>query len=319
MSIHSLNTYTPRATAEPPSTARLVCRQLMDLELEDLRSGALWKAVVAEFIGCFFLVYFGVGAGLCGPDEPPPSLVEVTLSAGFFIAAILTALTAVSGAHVNPAVSLGFLVARQCSFVRFVFYVIAQSAGSITGAALLRAVTPESKIGNLGLLLPPPDVTTEQALMAEFMITFLLLFCIIAMVDSGRSDVKGSVPFIVGLVVCVNIFYAANISGGSMNPIRNLGPAVIQGNMDKQWIYWVGPLVGGAAGSLLYDRVLSVARTPADLRRSCLSRGPAESCDTDLDRQAGVREPLMEAGPLPAKPTSRMVGSLERVDTGSEC
>ncbi|KAK7452795.1 hypothetical protein BaRGS_00039711 [Batillaria attramentaria] len=220
MSIHSLNTYTPRATAEPPSTARLVCRQLMDLELEDLRSGAFWKAVVAEFIGCFFLVYFGVGAGLCGPDEPPPSLVEVTLSAGFFIAAILTALTAVSGAHVNPAVSLGFLVARQCSFVRFVFYVIAQSAGSITGAALLRAVTPESKIGNLGLLLPPPDVTTEQALMAEFMITFLLLFCIIAMVDSGRSDVKGSVPFIVGLVVCVNIFYATVVPlGGPSLPL----------------------------------------------------------------------------------------------------
>ena len=71
-------------------------------------------------------------------------------------------------------------------------------------------MTPESKIGNLGLLLPPPDVTSEQALMAEFMITFLLLFCIIAMVDKGRTDVSGSIPFIVGLIVCVNIFYAVS-------------------------------------------------------------------------------------------------------------
>ena len=75
----------------------------------------------------------GVVHSYSSSTEPAPSLVEVTLSAGFFIAAILTALTTVSGAHVNPAVSVGFLVARQCSFVRFLFYLVAQSAGAITG------------------------------------------------------------------------------------------------------------------------------------------------------------------------------------------
>ncbi|XP_070183060.1 aquaporin-2-like, partial [Littorina saxatilis] len=129
MSLSSL--HTPRANAEPQGVARVVCTRLMDLELEDLKSGALWKAVAAEFLGCFFLVYFGVGAGLSNQDEGGAGIVEVTLAAGFFIAAILTALTTVSGAHVNPAVSIGFLVARQCSFVRFFFYVIAQSVGSI--------------------------------------------------------------------------------------------------------------------------------------------------------------------------------------------
>jgi glycerol uptake facilitator-like aquaporin len=78
------------------------------------------------------------------------------------------------------------------------------------GAALLKAVTPGSKIGSLGLLLPAEDVSAEQALMAEFMITFLLLFVVISLLDKGRTDVGRSIPFIVGLVVCVNIFYAVS-------------------------------------------------------------------------------------------------------------
>ncbi|KAL8559274.1 hypothetical protein ACOMHN_059965 [Nucella lapillus] len=312
MSLNSLNNVTPKSSAEPQGAAGVVCRRMLDMELEDLKSGALWKAVLAEFVGCFFLVYLGVGAGLSNPaTEGPASLVEGTLAAGFFIAAILTALTTVSGAHVNPAVSLGFLLTRQCSCVRFFFYVLAQSAGAIVGAALLKAVTPEPKLGNLGLLLPAADVTPEQAVMAEFMITFFLLFCIIAMVDKGRSDVAGSIPFIVGLVVCVNIFYAHNISGGAMNPIRNLGPAVVLGNMDKQWIYWAGPMLGGATGALLYDRLFSVSMTPANLRRSCLSRGSYEGVSTEGEGGTGLQDPLMETKP---RKSLSHGGSIERLE-----
>ncbi|XP_076455875.1 aquaporin AQPAn.G-like [Babylonia areolata] len=318
MSLHSLNNGTPKASAEPPqaqSTARVVCTRLMDLELEDLKSGALWKAALAEFVGCFLLVYLGVGAGLSDPEtEPAMGIVEGTLAGGFFIASILTALTTVSGAHVNPAVTVGFLVARQCSCVRFLFYLVAQSAGAISGAALLKAVTPPSKIGNLGVLQPAPDVTSEQALMAEFVITFFLLFVVIAAVDKGRTDVSGSIPFIVGLVVCVNIFYAHNISGASMNPIRALGPAVVQGNMEKQWIYWVGPLVGGAAGSLLYDKVFSVSMTPANLRRCCLTRGSYEGVSTESERGGGPQQQqLIEVKPSKSL-SHHSLASLDRAE-----
>lgn len=83
-----------------------------------------------------------------------------------------------------------------------------------TGAALLKAVTPESKIGNLGILLPAKDVSSSQAVMAEFIISFFLLFCVVAMIDKGRTDVQGSIPFIVGIIVSMNVIYAVSSSHG---------------------------------------------------------------------------------------------------------
>ncbi|XP_025082059.1 aquaporin AQPAn.G-like isoform X1 [Pomacea canaliculata] len=288
MSLHSLHS-TPRDTAEArPNTVQTACRRLMAQEFEDLRSGNFWRAVVAEFLGCVLLIYFCVGVGLRAPDDSPSNLLEAALAVGFFFAAMLSALMAVSGAHINPAVSIGLLVARHCSFVRFFFYVIAQCAGAITGAALLKAVTPESKIGNLGILLPAKDVSSSQAVMAEFIISFFLLFCVVAMIDKGRTDVQGSIPFIVGIIVSMNVIYAANMSGGTMNPIRNFGPAVITGNMDRHWIFWVGPMLGGAAGGLLYDRVFSTGVTPSSLRKSCLSRNTYASIASEEEGNGDI-------------------------------
>ncbi|XP_050404853.1 aquaporin AQPAe.a [Patella vulgata] len=259
------------------------CQTFIMEEMDDLRKPAFWKAVIGEFLGCLFLIFFTVGAGLHEEGTRGHGTVHIALSSGFFIAVIVTVLLTISGGHINPAVSIGFAVNREISFVRFIFYCIAQTGGSVAGAALLKAITPESKVGNLGILLPEPNVTTEQALYSEIVITFFLLFSVFAMIDKDRKDVQGSVPFIIGLVVAVNIFYGINISGGAMNPVRAFGPAVVMGRLEHQWIYWAGPLVGGVLGAFLYDKFFSVAATHTAVKSCCLGSGSYKSVSTIED------------------------------------
>ncbi|ESP03008.1 hypothetical protein LOTGIDRAFT_185787 [Lottia gigantea] len=279
MSVKTLN----KTTESQDSTSPNLCIRLLMEEIDDLRKPSFWKAVVAEFLGCFFLLIFAVGAGLHEEGTRGHGSVHNILASGFTIAVLISVFLTVSGAHVNPAVSIGFAVNRQISFVRFIFYSIAQAGGSVAGTALLKAITPASKIGNLGLVLPAKHVTAEQALYTEIIITFFLLFAIFALIDKDRNDVKGSIPFMVGLVVCVNIFYGSNTSGAAMNPIRAFGPAVITGNLQQHWIYWAGPLIGGAAGAFVYDKIFSVASSNSGIKSCCLGSESYEAVKTSDD------------------------------------
>ncbi|XP_041371460.1 aquaporin AQPAe.a-like [Gigantopelta aegis] len=257
-----------------------VIKKIMKEEIDDLRSANFWRAVFAEFLGCFLLVLTGIGAGLHEEGTPHPGSVHVILQAGFYIAVVISILGHVSGAHVNPALSIGFAVTRKISVARFLFYVIGQCSGAISGAALLKALIPESMNGNFGLLSPAKNVSPEQALFVEMIVTFVLVFTVFAMIDEQRTDIAGSKPLIIGLVVCTNIFFSGHISGGCMNPIRNLGPAVIVGRMELQWIYWVGPMVGGACGALVYNCVFSISAGNRGLS-GCISSRKYDAVNTD--------------------------------------
>ncbi|KAK6971189.1 aquaporin AQPAn.G, partial [Biomphalaria glabrata] len=144
-------------------------------------------------------------------------------------------------------------------------YITFQSAGAIAGAGLLKITVPYSYVGTLGVIAPGEGVSSLEALGAEIIINFLLLFVTVAMLDPGRPDAQGYVPFMIGLIATVDSLFAAPISGGCMNPIRSLGPAVIQETYENAWIYWVGPMIGAVAGSLCYD--LLFATQPFGLRR----------------------------------------------------
>ncbi|KAI8767908.1 aquaporin AQPAn.G [Biomphalaria glabrata] len=244
-------------------------QRLINRELNDLKNIAFWKGAVGEFVGCLLLVVFAVGMGLKQDGTEGPPLLQVAIGAGFLLAVLITALSTVSGGHVNPAISLGFLITGQISLVKCLVYILFQSAGAIAGAGLLKTTVPDSYVGTLGVVAPGEGVSSMEALGAEIIITFLLLFATLAMLDPGRSDMQGSVPLMVGLIVTVNALFAAPISGGCMNPIRSLGPAVIQENFENAWIYWVGPMIGAIVGSLCYD--LLFATQPIGLRRLCKS------------------------------------------------
>ncbi|KAL5010112.1 hypothetical protein ScPMuIL_012417 [Solemya velum] len=238
-------------------TCGSILRAVMKKEIKDLKSLDLYRACLAEFIGTTILVLFAIGAGLHHQGTEQNSSVHISLMVGFYVAVIITAFALVSGAHVNPVITIGFAVQRKISLVRFFFYVLTQSLAGVAGTAILIILTPKSMHGNFGLIKPGLGITDEQALLCELIISFLLMFATAAMLDNRRTDVQ-SVPLMVGLTVSVNIFFAWNISGGCMNPARNFGPAIITGDFDKQWIYWVGPLIGGAVGALLYEKVFSV-------------------------------------------------------------
>ncbi|XP_046570300.1 aquaporin AQPAe.a-like [Haliotis rubra] len=309
MSQTSLN-----SPAESHSGISGALKKIMAEEVDDLKKPLFWRAVIAEFIGCLLLVLFGVGAGLHVEGTHGHSSVHNILTAGFFIAVIISALANVSGAHVNPALSLAFAVTREISFARFFFYAVAQSAGSVAGAALLKVITPANMHGTLGLLQPGKYVSPEQALLVEVIISFFLVFVIFSLIDKGRKDLGGSIPFIIGLSVSVNIFFSGHISGGCINPIRNFGPAVILGDFKNQWIYWVGPMIGSVLGGLVYDKVFSVAAEKHGLLR-CVQSRPYEAVSMDeghtTEKEIEVRTGSVSSNELPKKqPYSE---SIERI------
>ncbi|BFZ06225.1 hypothetical protein BsWGS_09264 [Bradybaena similaris] len=239
--------------------ARIVTNELLDI-----KSIKMWRGAVAEFLGTGLLAIFTIGMGLKKEGEPGPPLLQAALGCGFFIAAIVSSLSNVSGAHLNPAVSIAFLVTRQISFTRFVVYTVFQTTGAVAGAGLLKVILPTMYVGNLGLTAPGPGITQYEALGIEILITFFFLFVILSLVDPGRDDLAGSVPLMVGLTLFANVLFAANLSGASMNPARAFGPAMILGNYEHQWVYWAGPLAGAVIGSLTYDWFFSTSPVEMD-------------------------------------------------------
>lgn len=229
----------------------------------------LARAVVAEFVGTLLLVLLGCGsctggdkheAGVMVDDQS--NTVRISLCFGLVLGSVAQALGSVSGAHLNPAVSLALWLGRQVGLLRVLLYTAAQCAGAIMGAAILWVVLPADfrGVAGLGMTLPAQGVGLGQAVCVESVITCLLVLVVFATAgDPVMSlNVKGSAPLAIGLTVTACHLFAVPLTGSSMNPARSLGPAVIQGEFSHHWIYWVGPCLGGALGALLYQLVLKV-------------------------------------------------------------
>ena len=168
--------------------------------IDDLQSPLFWRAVTAEALGTFLLVFFCTGSGTNWGD-PPPTIVQLSLTSGLAVASILWCLADVSGAHINPAVTLPMFLARRISLARALVYVFAQCVGALAAAGVAKVVTPEKYRGTLGVNMLHPEVTPGAGLIVEMMITFVLVFTVFATCDTKRTDLKGSGPLAVGLAV----------------------------------------------------------------------------------------------------------------------
>jgi aquaporin Z len=170
-----------------------------------------------------------------------------------------------SGAHFNPAVTAGFLVTGRIAPNLAVAYVIAQLAGATTAAGFCRVIFPVESVNAtmLGLPLPAVWATTGVVLLAEFIMTFLLMTSIFgtAVDDRGRAVKIGG--FGIGLTVAFDILAGGAVTGASMNPARSFGPALEMMHWEWHWAYWVAPIAGACAAALMYEHVLLKPMKPA--------------------------------------------------------
>ncbi|XP_007452342.1 PREDICTED: aquaporin-6 [Lipotes vexillifer] len=211
------------------------------------------KAVFAEFLATGLYVFFGVGSALRWPLALP-SMLQVAITFNLATAVIVQITWKASGAHVNPAVTLAFLVGSQISLPRAVAYVAAQLAGATAGAALLYGVTPGDIRDTFGVNVVRSSVSTGQAVAVELVLTLQLVLCVFASTDSRQTT--GSPAATIGASVAVGHLIGIYFTGCSMNPARSFGSAVIVGKFTVHWIFWVGPLTGAVLASLIYNFIL---------------------------------------------------------------
>uniref|UniRef100_A0A667ZKW5 Aquaporin 1a (Colton blood group), tandem duplicate 2 n=1 Tax=Myripristis murdjan TaxID=586833 RepID=A0A667ZKW5_9TELE len=221
--------------------------------MTELKKWDFWRAVAAEFVGMLLFIFIAIISAL-GTKNGSASLdwdLKVSLAFALAIATLAQSLGHVSGAHLNPAVSLGLMVSCQISLLRFVFYVLAQMLGAVVASAIVYAVKPKSIIA-LGL----NRVSVGQGFAIELIATLQLVLCVIAVTDKRRRDVTGSAPLAIGLSVGLGHFAAINFTGCGINPARSFGPALISGTFKDHWVYWLAPMCGGIAAALIYDFLL---------------------------------------------------------------
>jgi aquaporin Z len=215
-----------------------------------------FKAYVAEFIGTFALIFVGVGAITADYISGASGLVGIALAHGLTIAVMASATAAVSGGHLNPAVTIGALAAGKIDGANAVGYVISQCLGGIVAAALLKLCLPVAALESVKMGTPAlgDGITVGMGLLVEIVLTFFLVFVVFGTAIDSRAPQVGAL--FIGLTVTLDILVGGPITGAAMNPARHLGPALLGGGLQHLWLYWVGPVIGGLLAALVYHHVL---------------------------------------------------------------
>jgi aquaporin NIP len=198
------------------------------------------RALAAEAIGTFVLVLAGTGAIVVDATSGGAiGHAGVALTFGLVVLVLVNVLGDVSGAHLNPAVTLAFAAAGRFPWRRVAGYVAAQSAGAIAASGALRLLFPEHP--TLGATIPAGSAGQSFAL--ELLLGWMLMLVVLSMSDGARE--RGPVAgMTIGSVVALAAMFAGPVSGASMNPARSLGPALVSGHLAELWIYLAAPVVG---------------------------------------------------------------------------
>lgn len=195
---------------------------------------------VAEVLGTFSLVFAGCGAiivnDLYGGQL---GLIGICIVFGLIVMAMVYSVGNISGAHINPAVTIGFFIAGRFPFRLVVPYIICQLGGAVLAAGILRMLFP----GHENLGATEPAIPVASALAVEVLITFILMFVILN-VSTGHKEKGIMAGVAVGGVVALNAMVGGPLTGASMNPARSLGPALVSMNLESMWLYVAGPVIG---------------------------------------------------------------------------
>ncbi|MEI8105128.1 MAG: aquaporin [Actinomycetes bacterium] len=218
--------------------------------MADIPPRALLRALTAEFIGTFMLVFAGCGAIMVDTRTHELGHVGVALTFGLVITAMIYAVGHISGAHFNAAVTFAFALTRHFPWRRAVAYMGVQLLGALAAAAVLRGSL--GNIAHLGATLP--SGSEGQSLLWEIILSFILMFVVMAVATDTRA-VGEAAAIAVGATVAMDALFGGPISGASMNPIRSVGPALVTGDLHALWLYIVAPIAGTSLGALTYQFV----------------------------------------------------------------
>ena len=213
------------------------------------------RKLIAEFVGTFTLIFLGVGAGIVSSGD----IVALALAHGLAIALMVTAVGHISGGHFNPAVTLAMLVTGRIEVPEAIRYWFAQIAGA-AGAALVLLATLGSSIRDAGVNVGTPGIgagfDAKNALVAEIVGTFFLVFVIFGVAVDKRGTFKILAGLPIGLMITADILALGGVSGAAVNPARWFGPAIVSFHFDDFWIWIAGPAIGALLAAFVYDNLL---------------------------------------------------------------
>ncbi|MEN6357311.1 MAG: MIP family channel protein [Armatimonadota bacterium] len=234
----------------------------------------MMRASVAEFIGTFILVFAGtsvatsaiLGRPIAGV---PLNSLSVGLTFGLVLVVLVSTLGHISGAHFNPAVTIGLYSIGRFPGKYVISYIIAQIAGAIAASLAVWATFGDAARSTAFLAATYPTATASelQAFLMEVIIAFILLFTIVSISTDERANVT-TASLAIGFALGVGVLIGGPVSGGSVNPARTLGPMIVSGNFTSVWVYLVGPIVGAIVAALIYHYFIFAAKAPLPEERT---------------------------------------------------
>jgi MIP family channel proteins len=228
---------------------------------EDFKDHSLRIKFLAELVGTFILVYAIASAATAYSDTGQLGVIGIGLVHALVLTAIVYAIGYRSGSQVNPAVTIGLLVARKIKGKEAAVYIAAQIIGAVIGAAVVYSIFGQEMSASVTL---PLDDNVVRALILETVMTFTLVYVILATTSSRNFKIAPLAGLAIGFTLGLNVMFGGAITGGSLNPARSFGPALIMGNFNYHWIYWIAPIIGGLIAAGLYKAIHKDSDLPGE-------------------------------------------------------
>lgn len=232
------------------------------------------RPLIAEFIGPFALVFIGAGSIMLAYTQgfsDGGTLVMVALAHGLAIGLMIAGAGHISGGHYNPAVTISLWLGGRIGAMKAVGYIIVQLAGAVVAALFLRYIFPAAVRDATDFGVPTLAqagankyfiVGRAHGLVIESILTFFLVFVIHGTAVDKRGF-NAIAPLAIGLTITMDILMGGPLTGAAMNPSREFGPALVHGEWSNWWVYWVGPIFGGAVASIVHNYIF-IPRSPAE-------------------------------------------------------
>lgn len=213
------------------------------------------RRAVAELVGAFTLTFIGTGAAAAAGAISDPSLIGVAVANGLAIGVMVCALGHISGGHFNPAVTFGFLIARKIKLGLAGVYWVAQFGGAALAALLVDSLLPKSVTEPVSLGVPAlgHGVGAGSGFALEAILTFFLVFVIFGAAVDARNQFSVVAGLAIGLTIAIDVLFGGPFTGAAMNPSRAFGPQLVGDHWANGWVWYAGPLLGGAVAAGLYS------------------------------------------------------------------